>query len=203
MPLPKAPKPYWQLIGTTKKIEFYKSLVTKNYFEAAKEIGMDKHYQPITLRSIGYQLYKSIDPKELGISEDIVKMVQEAIAQRKMSKTVKVKEDTTDILFTPSEMINPEDNKQVVIHGRNKAAMLLHKKMDRINSNKKLLDAVSLTQLATTFAIMFDKAQIINGQATENIAVMAKIDDNLSPEQALDMVLQMREREVAEKSEQK
>jgi hypothetical protein len=169
--------------------QFYKALVTKSFTEAGREIGLDRKYNSdSSLRAASYKLYKELDPIGLGFDKDIVDMVSAAIEQRKAASRLNITEvDNTDI-------IDPEDTKQVIIGGRNKAAMLLHKKMDRLSKNKKLLDATTLTQLATTFGIFFDKAQILNGQATENIAMMAKIDTNMTPEESLEALLRMREK---------
>lgn len=180
-------------IGLIDRKKFFKALVTKNFSEAAQEIGMDKRYtNASSLRATAYQLYKAIDPDKLGIDKEIVEMVQTAIEARKSAPGREITE------VNDTDLINPEDTKSVFVGGRNKAAMLLHKKMDRIGRNKKLLDSVTLTQLATTMGIFFDKAQILTGQATENIQVMAKIASDISPEETLEMLLKMREKESNE-----
>lgn len=180
-------------IDSVDKVRFFKSLVSKNFSEAGAEIGLDKTYtNPNSLRGSAYRLYRIIlgQAESLGIGPDIVELVSQAIERRKVMGGTEPKEL---IDMNHSSIINPEDTKQVILGGRNKAAMLLHKKMDRLAASKKLLDATTLTQLATTFGIFFDKAQILQGQATENIAVMAKIKDNITPEESLSMLLQMRE----------
>jgi hypothetical protein len=180
------------------KIEFYKSLVTKSYTDAGIAIGLDKDYKTNdSLRSASHKLYKDLRPQELGISQDIIEMVQGAIEQRKLTSNRVI----TDNLAS-GELLDPEDTRGLVIGGRNKAAMLLHKKMDRISRSKKMLDALSLSQLATTFGIMFDKAQIVQGQATENIAVLSKIDPNMTAEMAIDALTKMREVTRSEKAEE-
>ena len=169
-------------------ITFYKALVHKGYADAAAEIGLDRTYtNSATLRTKGFQIFKKIKPDDLGISKDIVEMVDKAIASRRGGFS----RDVTQI--EPKELLDPEDTKQVILGGRNKAAMLIHKKMDRLSKSKKLLDATTLTQLATTFGIFFDKAQILTGQATENIQMLAKIKSDMSPEESLDALLKMRE----------
>ncbi len=177
-------------IGTIDRKRFFKALVTSNFSEAGSLIGLDKKYtNPSSLRATSYQLYLDIcsDVDRLGIDKEIVDMVQAAIQARKASPGREITE------VNDTDLINPEDTKSVIIGGRNKAAMLLHKKMDRLNKNKKLLDATTLTQLATTFGILFDKSQILTGQATENISVMARIKDNMTPEETLEALLQHRE----------
>lgn len=176
---------------------FYKSLVTHSFSEAAVALGFDQSYSGGSLRSVGYNIYKLIDPEKIGIDKEISEMVASAIESRKQGGQRKIVEANVD--FMPTDLINPSDNKQVVIEGRNKAAMLIHKKLDLLNRNKKALDAVSLTQLTTAFGILFDKGQIIQGQATENIAVMSKISNDMSPEDTLNAILRMREAEIADK----
>lgn len=175
-------------ITDKQKREFYASLMTKTFTEAVCAFGWDKIYtNNSTLRAKGYQMYKSIVPEKLGIAPEIVEQVKNSIENRRV-RNIKIVEKTDD-----SALLDPEDTKSVIIGGRNKAAMLLHKKMDRMGRNKKLLDAVSLTQLATTFGILFDKSQILRGEATENIASMSKITIDMSPTDTLDALLKNRE----------
>ena len=175
-------------VGEKQKREFFKLLVTKNFTEAGEAIGLGKTYtNPASLRATAYKLYKSIKPEDLDIPKDVVDMVLSSIESRRISPARKIQE------VNNTDLIDPQDTKGVIIGGRNKAAMLLHKKMDRLAKNKNLLDQVSLTQLATTFGIMFDKAQILQGQATENIQVMAKISNDMTAEESLNALLKMRE----------
>lgn len=175
-------------IDDTTKKDFYLSLATKNYVDAAKAIGLDKRYTTEnSLRTIAFKLFKSIDPNTLGISNDAVQIVRAALDDRR----AKAHTEITD--GSQPELLNPDDAKQLVIGGRNKAAILLHKKMDAISKSKRQLEDVTLSQLATTFGIFFDKSQILRGEATENIAVMAKVNPNMTPEESLEALLKMRE----------
>jgi hypothetical protein len=70
--------------------------------------------------------------------------------------------------------------------------------MDMINSNKKMLEKENLVSLAKVFGIFFDKSQILQGQATENIAIKAKISKDMSPEESLEELLKMRESRQAD-----
>lgn len=196
---PRFKRNYKSLTKTEKK-QFYKLMITHSFAEAAAEIGLDQSYAPSSLRSVGYQIYKALDPEELGFAKDTVELVQNAVNERKINhgkRTVLEKPDEPE----PTELIDYKDTKAVAMGGRNKAAMLLHKKMDMINKSKKALEKENIATLAKVYGIMFDKAQIVQGQATENIAVMAKIDDGLSADETLDMILNMREQEVAEKAD--
>jgi hypothetical protein len=181
-------------IGTIDRKRFFKALVTKNFSEAGTLIGLDKKYtNASSLRATSYQLYQDIlanDLDKLGIDKEVVEIVTSAIEARKSSPGREITE------VNNADLLVPEDTKGVIIGGRNKAAMLLHKKMDRLSKNKKLLDATTLTQLATTFGILFDKAQILTGQATENIAMMSKVSLNgLTPEETLELLINNREKQ--------
>jgi hypothetical protein len=180
------------------KVKFYKSLVTKNFTEAAVQAGLDKHYKTAdSLRSVAYKIFKTIDPNALGISQDIQDLVKDAIARRKIFKGTKESEGLSQ--GKQAEILDPSDTKGLVIGGANKAVMLLHEKMNRLGRNKKLLDSVSISQLATTFGILFDKQQILRGEATENIAVMAHVKNDMTAEESLDALLRMREIQQEEK----
>lgn len=179
-----------------KKRDFYISLAQMNYIEAAKHAGLGAHYNSDnSLRAMGYKIFKSLRPLDLGIAKDTIEIVTQAIENRKVAPN-KISTDGAQ-----PELLDPEDTKQLVIGGKNKAAILLHKKFDRLMKNNKALDEVSLSQLATTFGILFDKSQIIRGESTENIAVMAKVSTNMTPEESLEALLKMREFQQEKKHE--
>lgn len=179
-----------------KKRDFYLSLLTMNFTEAGIAAGFGAMYNTNnSIRTNAFKLYKSLDPKELELSDDVIEGVRMAIEKRKISNKVTQHEGIEGAI------LDPEDSKALVLGGRNKALMLLHKKMDMISKSKKAMEDLSLSQLATTVGILFDKAQIMKGEATENIAVMAKIDQNMTPEQSLDMLLKMREKLSEDKHE--
>lgn len=92
--------------------------------------------------------------------------------------------------------------KDMVLHARTKALNLLHKKLDRIAEDDNI-DAVRIVELTTAFGTIFDKTQIVTGEATENVAILAKIDKDMSPDDALLAVLAMREANQVEKEKAK
>lgn len=201
----KLKPPYRELADKQYK-DFYKLLVTHSYAEAAAQVGMDAYYSGEGLRTAGYQIYKDIKERGLervGISGDIIELVEKSIESRKITKGhVHRKEDNNVAEWMKADMLDSSDTKQLVLGGRNKAAVLLHKKFDMINSSRSALKDTSLSQLGTVFGILFDKAQIIQGQATENISVLSKnINGNMTPEESLDAILRMREEEVMKKAQ--
>lgn len=76
---------------------------------------------------------------------------------------------------------------------RNIAVQTLHKKLVNIYEDPEQLEKINIAHLATVFGILFDKAQLAAGLATENIAIHAKIDVNMSSDKALEELNKMRE----------
>lgn len=77
---------------------------------------------------------------------------------------------------------------------RNKAVQLLDKKLNMLNEDDEELKKTNMATLATVFGILFDKAQLAAGLATENIAIHAKIDVNMNADSALTELNKMREK---------
>ena len=175
-----------------------RSLASKSYADVGFDYKLDKLWPNVnTMRSNIYKIWCQVkaEPEKFGVSLEALEMVDKAMQERKIStnqdKTIKTKE----VLG----MIVEDDIKNLAIKGRDKSAVLIHKKMDHLSAHPKLLQQESLVNLAKVFSTFFDKAQIVQGQATENIAVLAKMDDNITPELAMEMLLKVRETNMAEK----
>lgn len=188
-------EPYKELTKKD-KIKFMENLVTMNFAEAGASVGLDRKYKSTSsLRGASHTLYKKLE-KEGVVSDEMKKMIRRAVDARRVTPNkVEVMDD--------SALLNPDDTKGLTIGGKNKALMLIHKKLDRLNKSNKMLDATPLSQLTTAFGTIFDKAQILQGEATENVAVMAKISNDLTPEQALQALMKMREIHQEEKYDKK
>lgn len=173
----------------------FKCLETKTLYETGIEFGFDKIYKDSrAVNNAVYNIYRKVlvDPQKYAVLPETVERVKNVISNRSITN-----KDTT-----LREKIDAEENKdfkELVLDGRRKAFQLLNKKMDRISSKPKMLDDVNITALAQTFGILFDKSQIISGEATENVAILAKIDKNMSSEDALASILKMRELNQVEK----
>ena len=83
---------------------------------------------------------------------------------------------------------------------RNKAIQILDLKLSELAVDKDALAKVNLATLATVFGILFDKTQLMTGMATENIAIQANININMSADDALDELNKMREKYSEEHS---
>lgn len=173
------------------KGEMFKSLATKSYAEVAVDFKIDIHYSDqAAYRNAVYRIANEVrkDPEKYGITEDVLKIVEEAMENRKANPHATKPAEKQDYA-----LIDFTDARAVAIGSRNKVAELLHKKMDMINSNKKELEKISLVQLTTAYGTLFDKAQIMQGQATENISLKARITKDMTPEESLEQLLKMRE----------
>jgi len=177
-------------ISEDKYHPIFKSLATKTLYETGIEFGVDKYYKDSrAVNNAVYNIYRKViaNPQKYAVQEDTVELVKSVVAQRAVSHNPQ-----TTLREKNDELANP-DFKDLVLSGRKKAFKLLNMKMDRVMRSNKGIDEVGITALAQTFGILFDKAQIISGEATENVAVLAKIDGNMSSEEALASILKMRE----------
>ena len=178
-----------------KKAGIFRKLAEKSIYETGIHFEFDKIYKSnASIRNSVYKIYQEVcqDPAKFSLSQETVDLVVDVVKNRNgvASRVPTVKEQTSEKI----------DFKDLAIKGRNKALKLAHAKMDRISSSKKKLDAVSVGELAKVYGIFFDKAQIIRGEATEHVAVLSRnIKDGMTPEEALNMVLKMREANNEEK----
>lgn len=185
------------MISVDKYQPIFKMLEFKTLYETGIEFGFDKKYKDSrAVKNAVYNIYKKVlvDPAKYAVQPETVERVKATITARAV---VTVKPRVT-LRERMDEEKNP-DFKDLILSGRKKAFQLLNMKMDRISESKKGLDDVNITALAQTFGILFDKSQIISGEATENIAVLAKVDGKMSSEDALAAILKMRELNNVEK----
>jgi hypothetical protein len=190
-------------IQDNQKGEIFKALATKSLVDVGYDFELDKKYAGKTgVKNAVYRVYQQVrkDPETFGVTPEAVDMVEKAMAIRQAESQ---KKSLEDVEAGKQPVLNPEDMKQITVGGRNKAAMLLHKKMDRISKSNKMLDKENIVSLAKVFGIFFDKAQIVQGQATEHIAVMSKISDGMTADEQMEALLKMREKTIEDKYEDK
>jgi tRNA A-37 threonylcarbamoyl transferase component Bud32 len=77
---------------------------------------------------------------------------------------------------------------------RNLAVQILNDKLVQMQTDPEALAKTSIKDLATVFGILVDKSQLLNGLATSNIAIHAKIDVNMTSDKALEELNRMREK---------
>lgn len=182
-------------LNNAQKAGIFKQLTTKTFYDVGIQYSFDKHYKTNAgIKGAVYNIYRKIlaNPEEYLISQDTVELVSKAVSERSIThtsgtKTIAEKQDV--------------DIKTLILSNRDIANKLINKKLVSLDKSSKALKGESLVTLGKIFGILFDKSQIIQGQATEHVALMGKIDSGLSPEDKLDMILKMREITVAQKND--
>ena len=160
------------------------------------EYGLDKHYKDSrAVRNAVNKIYASAkkDPDKYGLSQEALDLIAAGMKHRSLTTT------KTNAPSMAEQAIDNRDIGEVVSSVRDKVWQLIDKKLGRYTNSKKKLDQISFKELGVMAGISFDKSQILQGKATENIAVLAKIDENLSPQQLLELALKAREQTVATK----
>lgn len=175
--------------------DIFRHLAYKSAYETGLEFELDKIYADAKgVRNAVNNIYAKVkkNPTRWGVTSDVLTLVADAMANRQLSQV-------RNNLPMAEKEIEQGDIKVLVTGVRDKTWRLIDRKLQRASKSNKRLDAIGLRELGTLAGIAFDKAQIISGQATENIAVMGKIEGNLNPADALALVLKMREANVAAK----
>lgn len=186
-------------LDDAKKGLLFKMLGSKSLYETGIAFGFDKHYKDANaVNGAVYRIYQQVkqDPERYMIPADTMEVIVANVSNRNASKTEGTLREKTDVL-------EKQDVKELVLTNKKKAMQLLGRKLDLIGSSKKRLDEVNLSSLAQTAGILFDKGQIVQGEATEHVALLAKIDEKMSPELAINAVLKMREVNNIEKEKAK
>ncbi len=173
-----------------KKAAIFRSLSNGTLFSVGIDFGLDKHYKDATaVKNKVYHIYREVlnSPEEFFVHPDTIELVEKAVTSRKMEPKKTLAEKNSE------NKLKGLDIKQLTLSGRNTAGRLINRKLEYIDAHPKALAGESLVTLGKIFGILFDKSQIIQGQATEHIALMGKIDTNMTAEEALDSVMRMRE----------
>lgn len=187
-------------LSDEKKGLVVKMLASKPLYETGVEFGFDKHYSTtIAVKNAVYRIYQQVkkDPEKYLVNPEALEVIAGIVNSRALSKTNK----TT--LKEKQEAVEKSDLKTILLDMRRKSLVLLDAKLERIGSSRKRLDEVPITSLAQAAGIIFDKTQIIQGEATENVALLAKIDTKMSPAEAISTLLKMREFNQIEKTTKK
>ena len=182
-------------LNEAKKAALFKKLATNTLLKVGMEMELDKHYKSMeSMKTAVYKIYNEVraTPSVFGISDDTVDLVVSNVSKRSVSAGGEGRQPET---LREEMEIKTTDIKSMIVSGRNTAMGLINKKLDYLQRHPKALKETSITQLGTLFGIIFDKGQIIQGQATEHVAVMSKIDKNMKPDEAITRVLRMRELE--------
>ena len=180
--------------GEEKQAEIFKKLAYGSAYQVGLEYGFDKVYSSaVSIRNAVTAIKAKIKNhpdryEKYGINKEVLELVAAASAQRNVDKR------PTQVSSIVEQSINKDDIKALVTSIRDKSFSLIDRKLDMVSKSRKKLDNISFKELGVIAGISFDKGQILKGEATENIAVMARVDKKLSHEDALEMVAKLREK---------
>lgn len=185
------------LLTDLQKAQMFKAMASKSSTVLARDFGLDKHYKSMNsckAAVAGVKKEVLANPEkyiEFGITPEVVTLVQQGLDSRKASKNVtRVSEVTLRDKETELENM---DYKDLVERGAKKSLVLLNKKLDAIGKTNKGIKDMQLGTMGTIVGIMFDKSRISKGEATEHIMLKARISEDLTPAQKLELILKMRE----------
>ena len=175
------------MLSNIQKGKLFEALAGKSQYEVGIEFGLgDKFNNNVKLLNYVQSVVKEVreDPKKFDISKDVLRLVERGMENRKLSGKGKPRE---------LEVTGKLDAKDLVLTIRNKALVLLNKKLDYLAKHPRAFRGESIMQIAKVAGIAFDKAQIVKGEATEHIMLKAKIDDRITSEEAVTQLLKFRE----------
>lgn len=140
---------------------------------------------------------KIIIPNAENLTEEELKKAvhNEKIRRMRARKSGKSGEHGEILAPMSKQEIRKMDTEEMVEMAkgtRNMAVQLLEMKLQELYADPAQREKLNLATLATVFGILFDKTQLMNGLATENIAIQAKIDINMNSDTALQELDKMR-----------
>jgi hypothetical protein len=137
---------------------------------------------------------KIIVPNAENMTPEEIKKFKHKEKVRRYTARQSGKEVVEQVSNHELRKIDTETMVEIAKDTRNKAVQLLDKKLNMLNEDDEELKKVNMATLATVFGILFDKAQLAAGLATENIAIHAKIDINMNADAAMSELNKMREK---------
>ena len=180
-------------LNNDQKVGLFKMMATKQLYEVGLFYGFDKYYKDSNaVKNAVYRIYNTVknNPDEYLIQKDTYELVVGAVSARSAANVVSMRERMDSA---------SSDIKSLITGGRDKTAKLIDMKLDSIGKSRKKLDNVSIVELSKVLNVLFDKGQIVQGEATEHIAVLGKIESGLSPEKLLEITLKQREKTIESK----
>jgi len=184
-------------LSIEQKTGLFMMLEKKDLYKVGLEYEFDKHYKDAkAVKGAVYRIYSDVKnhPDKYGIQPITYNKVVNAMSSRS------IQGKAVDQKVSLREELEDFDIKKMVLSNRDKAALLVSRKLDSIGKSKKKLDAISLPQLSLTLCQLFDKGQIVQGEATEHIAHLAKIEEGLSAKDLLEAVITQRESTIIKKN---
>lgn len=170
-----------------KELEIFKSLAFKSYKQVGYDSGLHLIYKTdpkvrAAVMNIARKVRKA--PELYGISEDAVKIVDEAAASRSIKQNPAIRSAVA---------IQQESFKDKLDNMRDSVAELIMEKLKGYGK-KGGIDQVTLRDLKDLLAVAIDKGRLLRGESTDNIVKYNKLDtENMTPQEALDVVMKARD----------
>jgi len=183
-------------LTTKQKTELVKDLIKLSKYQAGIKIGFQYKNKRSLLSAVDRALNEvKSDPKKFGISQEVLEMINKSLKERNVVKVSKIGQQLPE---SPEDGLEDLTIKELAQLGTHKAFVLLNKKLNILLKSKSKLAKESLTSLAKTMGILFDKRQISKGEATEFIAMQARIEniEELSNAEKLTLLLNRREQNI-------
>ncbi len=157
--------------------------------EVAYLFGLDRYMKSEgSMKSGITRAYNMVldNPMKYDILPEKAAFIQGVVSQRILRKkdpeTLREEQDLAKMDITG-----------VMLTTRDLAAKLVRQKLDYLNSHPKALKEEKLKDLSWVLGVLFDKGQILQGAATEHIAVMSNLPEHMNPDEALEAIRNMRE----------
>ena len=176
-----------QKLTDTQKHAIFKLLANMSQYRAGVEFGLDKYFEkPVQIINVVNRIYRDVkeNPAKFAISQDVIELVEKGMVSRKGQH-----HELMELAKDPGEL----SDKDLVIGVKRKAWVLLDEKLNYLVKHRKAFRQESLMSLAKMAGIAFDKAQIMKGEATEHIAIKARIDSDITSQEAITQLLKLRE----------
>jgi hypothetical protein len=162
-----------------------------NNIEVAYKFGLDRYFtSESSMRAAVNRAYNLVldNPSGYKILPEKAAYIQGLVTSRQIVKQpASVREERE---------IEEMDITKVMLGARNLAAKLVKTKLEWLDEHPSALKEESLVNLSKVLGTLFDKGQIIQGQATEHIAVLSNIDSKMDPDEALKAIVAMREQHL-------
>lgn len=176
----------------TQKRGVFKALASKSQYAVGLEFGFDKHYKDnIAINNAVNKIYRQVkeNPERYAVSQELLDMVEQGMTSRRTLGTAGRSEIVEN---AASKSLESLSTKELVVGAKGKIWVLLHKKLDQMGKSRRDFNKESLMSLAKVAGIVFDKAQIASGEATEHIAIRAKIDPEMPVEDMLSRMIHIK-----------
>lgn len=172
----------------------FEQLETKGNIEVAYLFGLDRYFtSESSMRSAVTRAYNLVldNPKGYAILPTRAAFIQGIVTSRQILKRPETVREKLEV--------EALDITKVTLNARNLTAKLLMDKLQWLDEHPRALQEESIVNLTKVFTSLFDKGQIVQGAATEHIAVLSQIDSKMDPDEALKAIMQMRENTIAKR----